>query len=235
MLLSLMQEVYRESAMIELKNYIENTLLSPDADDEKLEKFFEISKEYEVLGVCINPVHVKKAKKFFKSTNTKIVTVVGFPLGANLSETKALEAQKAIEDGADEIDMVLNIGSLKSKDYDFVKKDIKTVKTASEDKILKVIIETDLLTKEEIKKACELCIDAHADFVKTSTGFVKNGIGAKAEDIKLMSEIVKPHGLRVKASGGIKTLKQAMALIEAGADRLGTSSGKAILDELKEL
>lgn len=221
--------------MIELKNYIENTLLSPDADEEKLKNFFEISKKYEVFGVCINPVHIKKAKEFFSGTNTKIVTVIGFPLGANLSETKAFETKKAIEDGADEIDMVLNIGSLKSKDYDFVKKDIEAVKLSSNGKILKVIIETDLLSKEEIKKACELCIDAHADFVKTSTGFVKNGIGAKAEDIKLMSEIVKPHGLRVKASGGIKTLKQAMALIEAGADRLGTSSGKAILDELKEL
>ena len=177
----------------------------------------------------------KKAKEFFSGTNTKIVTVIGFPLGANLSETKAFETKKAIEDGADEIDMVLNIGALKSKNYDFVKKDIEAVKLSSNGKILKVIIETDLLSKEEIKKACELCIEAHADFVKTSTGFVKNGVGAKAEDVKLMAETVKPHGLRVKASGGIKNLKQAQDLINAGADRLGTSSGKTILDELKEL
>ena len=221
--------------MIELKNYIENTLLSPDADEEKLKNFFEISKKYEVFGVCINPVRIKKAKEFFSGTNTKIVTVIGFPLGANLSETKAFETKKAIEDGADEIDMVLNIGALKSKNYDFVKKDIEAVKLSSNGKILKVIIETDLLSKEEIKKACELCIEAHADFVKTSTGFVKNGVGAKVEDVKLMAETVKPHGLRVKASGGIKNLKQAQDLINAGADRLGTSSGKAILDELKEL
>ena len=235
MLLSLMQEVYREPAMIELKNYIENTLLSSDANDEKLENFFKISKEYEVLGICINPVYVKKAKEFFKENDTKIVTVVGFPLGANLSETKAFETGKAIEDGADEIDMVLNIGALKSKNYDLVKRDIETVRLSLDDKILKVIVETDLLSKDEIKKACELCIESHADFVKTSTGFVKNGVGAKVEDIKIMTEIVKPHGLRVKASGGIKTLKQAIALIEAGADRLGTSSGQAILEELKEL
>ena len=221
--------------MIELKNYIENTLLSPDANEEKLKNFFEISKKYEVFGVCINPVHIKKAKEFFLVTNTKIVTVIGFPLGANLSVTKAFETKKAIEDGADEIDMVLNIGALKSKNYDFVKKDIEAVKLSSNGKILKVIIETDLLSKEEIKKACELCIEAHADFVKTSTGFVKNGVGAKVEDVKLMAETVKPHGLRVKASGGIKNLKQAQDLINAGADRLGTSSGKAILDELKEL
>lgn len=220
--------------MIELKNYIENTMLSPDADKNKLNIFFEVSKKYNVLGICINPIYVKQAKKFFSDTNTKIITVVGFPLGANLSETKAFETKKAIEDGADEIDMVLNIGALKSKNYDLVKRDIETVRLSSNDKILKVIIETDLLSKEEIKNACELCIQAHADFVKTSTGFVKNGVGAKVEDIKLMAEIVKPHGLRVKASGGIKTLKQAIALIEAGADRLGTSSGQAILDELKE-
>ena len=131
--------------------------------------------------------------------------------------------------------MVLNIGALKSKNYDFVKKDIEAVKLSSNGKILKVIIETDLLSKEEIKKACELCIEAHADFVKTSTGFVKNGVGAKVEDVKLMAETVKPHGLRVKASGGIKNLEQAQDLINAGADRLGTSSGKTILDELKEL
>ena len=234
MLLSLMQEVYREPAMIELKNYIENTILSPDANDEKLENFFKISKEYEVLGICVNPVYVKKAKEFFKENDTKIVTVVGFPLGASLSETKAFETEKAIEDGADEIDMVMNIGAMKSKNYDLVKKDIETVKNASCDKPLKVIIETDLLLKNEIKKACELCIEARADFVKTSTGFVKNGVGAKVEDVKLMTETVKPYGLMVKASGGIKSLKQAIALIEAGADRLGTSSGQAILDELKE-
>ena len=154
---------------------------------------------------------------------------MGFPLGANRSDVKAFETQKAVEDGADEIDMVINVSKLKDKDYDFVKKDIETVKKACADKPLKVILETDLLEKEEIQKACELCVEAKADFVKTSTGFVKNGTGAKAEDVKLMAQIVKPHGLRVKASAGIRDKEKALAMVEAGADRLGTSSGVAIV------
>lgn len=220
--------------MTELKNRIENTLLSPDATEEKLFNFLKTSKEYDVFGICINPVNVKKAKDFFKNTNTKIVTVVGFPLGASLSETKAFETQKAVEDGADEIDMVINIGELKQKNFEFVKKDIEKVVKASKNKPVKVILETDLLSKEEISTACKICIEAKASFVKTSTGFVKTGVGAKVEDVELMANIVKPYGLKVKASGGIKNLQQAAALIDAGADRLGTSSGKAILDELKE-
>ena len=179
--------------------------------------------------MCINPLYVKLAKEQLKNTDVKVVTVVGFPLGANRSDVKAFETSKAVEDGADEIDMVINVSKLKDKDYEFVVNDIKAVKKACKDKPLKVILETDLLTKEEIKKACELCIEAKADFVKTSTGFVKNGVGAKAEDVKLMYDTVSPYGLKVKASGGIRDKETAIKMLEAGAERLGTSSGVKIV------
>ena len=215
--------------MTDLSKYIEHTLLKQDAKKEELKKLYDEAKEHNFLGICVNPVNVADAKQYLKDTNVTIVTVVGFPLGANRSDVKAFETQKAVEDGADEIDMVINVSKLKDKDYDFVKKDIETVKKACADKPLKVILETDLLEKEEIQKACELCVVAKADFVKTSTGFVKNGTGAKAEDVKLMAQIVKPHGLRVKASAGIRDKEKALAMVEAGADRLGTSSGVAIV------
>ena len=214
---------------MELNKYIEHTLLKQDAAKDELLKLFEEAKKYNFKGVCVNPVNVETAKKYLKDTDVKVVTVVGFPLGANISEVKAFEAQRAIQDGADEIDMVINVSKLKDKDYDFVKKDIESVKKACGDTALKVILETDLLTGDEIKKACELCVEAKADFVKTSTGFVKNGVGAKVEDVKLMAEAVKPYGLGVKASGGIRDKQKAVALVEAGADRLGTSSGVAIV------
>ena len=214
---------------MELNKYIEHTLLKQDAAKDELLKLFEEAKKYNFKGVCVNPVNVKIAKKYLKDTDVKVVTVVGFPLGANISEVKAFETQRAIQDGADEIDMVINVSKLKDKDYDFVKKDIEAVKKACGNTALKVILETDLLTGDEIKKACELCVEAKADFVKTSTGFVKNGVGAKVEDVKLMAETVKPYGLGVKASGGIRDKQKALALVEAGADRLGTSSGVAIV------
>lgn len=215
--------------MENLNKHIEHTLLKQDAKLEDFLKLFEEAKEHKFLGVCINPAYVKLAKENLYGTDVKIVTVVGFPLGANRSDVKAFETSKAVEDGADEIDMVLNVSKLKDKDYDFIINDIKTVKTACKDKPLKVILETDLLSKEEIKKACELCIEAKADFVKTSTGFVKNGVGAKAEDVKLMFETVSPYGLKVKASGGIRDKEAAIKMLEAGAERLGTSSGVKIV------
>lgn len=215
--------------MENLNKHIEHTLLKQDAKLEDFLKLFEEAKEHKFLGVCINPAYVKLAKENLYGTDVKIVTVVGFPLGANRSDVKAFETSKAVEDGADEIDMVLNVSKLKDKDYDFIINDIKTVKTACKDKPLKVILETDLLTKEEIKKACELCIEAKAGFVKTSTGFVKNGVGAKAEDVKLMFDTVSPYGLKVKASGGIRDKEAALKMLEAGAERLGTSSGVKIV------
>ena len=214
---------------MELAKYIEHTLLKQDATKEELIKLFDEAKKYGFLGVCINPCNVSTAKEYLKDANVKIVTVVGFPLGANRSDVKAFETQKAVEDGADEIDMVINVSKIKDKDWVFVKKDIEEVKKACKDKPLKVILETDLLNKEEIKKACEICVEAKADFVKTSTGFVKNGEGAKADDVELMAKIVKPYGLRVKASAGIRDKQKALAMLEAGADRLGTSSGTAIV------
>ncbi len=216
--------------MDKLNAHIEHTLLKQDAKHEDFIKLFNEAKEHNFLGVCINPQYVKLAKEELKGTNVKIVTVVGFPLGANKSETKAFETKLAIEDGADEIDMVINVSALKDKNYDFIVSDIKTVKASCGDKPLKVILETDLLSKDEIKKACELCIQAKADFVKTSTGFVKGGVGAKSEDVELMYKTVSPYGLKVKASGGIRDKATAIQMLEAGAERLGTSSGVKIVE-----
>ena len=215
--------------MNNLNKHIEHTLLKQDAKHEDFIRLFDEAKKYNFLGVCINPMYVKFAKEYLKDSGIKIVTVVGFPLGANKTEVKTFETSKAVEDGADEIDMVINVTKLKDKDYEFVVNDIKSVKQACKDKPLKVILETDLLNKEEIKKACQLCIEAKADFVKTSTGFVKNGVGAKEEDVKLMYETVSPYGLKVKASGGIRDKETAIKMLEAGAERLGTSSGVKIV------
>ena len=217
--------------MENLNKHIEHTLLKQDAKLEDFIKLFNEAKAHKFLGVCINPAYVKVAKENLKDNDVKVVTVIGFPLGANRSDVKAFEASKAVEDGADEIDMVINVTAIKNKDYDFVVNDIKAVKAACKDKPLKVILETDLLEKDEIKKACELCVEAKADLVKTSTGFVKGGVGAKVEDVKLMYETVSPYGLKVKASGGIRDKETAVKMIEAGAERLGTSSGVKIVTE----
>ena len=214
---------------MDLAKHIEHTLLKQDATKEMLIKLLEEAKTHNFKGVCVNSGNIAFAKEYLKNTDVKIVTVVGFPLGACISEAKAFETEKSIELGADEIDMVINVQALKDKDYEFVQKDIEIVKQACKDKPLKVIIETDLLTKEEIAKACEIIAKAKADFAKTSTGFVKNGVGAKLEDIKLMYETLKGTNVQIKASGGIKTKEQAIALVEAGATRLGTSSGVEIV------
>lgn len=217
---------------MEINNYIEHTILKPNLTKNELVQFLDDAKKYKFKGVCINPSHIVFCKEYLKDTAIKIVTVIGFPLGANQTTVKAFEAQQAVLSGADEIDMVINITALKDGDYDYVKKDIQEVVKASEGKPVKVILETDLITKEEIKKACEICIEAGAKFVKTSTGFVKDGVGAKPEDVKLMYEIVKDFGLEVKASGGMRTLEDAKAMIEAGATRLGTSAGIKIIEGL---
>ena len=216
---------------MELNKYIEHTLLKQDATREDLEKLLKEACEYSFLGVCVNPCNVKLAKQFLKETGYnefKVVTFVGFPLGQTTTENKVLETVDAIKNGADEIDMVINAGRLKDKDYNYIVDEISKIKAFCQGRNLKVILETDLLTKEEIKKACELCIQGGADFVKTSTGFVKNGVGAKEEDVNLMYETVKDAGLKVKASGGIRDKETAIKMIEAGASRLGTSSGAKI-------
>ena len=207
-----------------LNEYVEHTLLKQDCTKDDLIKLFNEAKEHKFLGVCVNPAYVSLAKENLAGSGVKIVTVVGFPLGASKSEVTAFEAKTAIEDGADEIDMVMNVSAMKSKDYDYIIRDVKMVKEACGKTNLKVILETDLLTKEEIAKACELCVEAGADLVKTSTGFVKGGVGAKPEDVKIMHDIVAPHGMEVKASGGVRSKEDAIAVIEAGATRIGTSS-----------
>lgn len=215
--------------MDNLNNYIEHTLLKQDAKKEDLLNLFEEAKSNKFLGVCINPCYVKLAKEYLKDSDVKIVTVIGFPLGANTTETKIFETINAIRDGADEIDMVINVTKVKDKDTDFIVDEIRQIKTACQGHNLKVILETDLLSKDEIKYACECAIDGGADFVKTSTGFVKGGVGAKVEDVKLMYAAVKDAGLKVKASGGIRDKETALNMINAGASRLGTSSGVNIV------
>ena len=217
-----------------LNKYIEHTLLKQDATKAEVIKLLEEACKYDFLGVCVNPCNVSFAKQFLKDngkSDIKVVTVIGFPLGQTTTESKILETVDAVKNGADEIDMVINGGRLKDGEYDYITDEISKIKAACQSHNLKVILETDLLSKEEIKTACELCIKSGADFVKTSTGFVKNGVGAKVEDVKLMYETVKDAGMQVKASGGIRDKETAVRMIEAGASRLGTSSGVKIVSD----
>lgn len=216
--------------MMELAKYIEHTLLKPTATEQQITKLVQEGLKYKFFGVCINPVYVKHAKNVAAGEDLKIVTVVNFPLGANAIDTTLVQTHQALSDGADEIDTVINLGALKEGDYKRVTDDIRATKNICQEHNLKVILETDLLTNDEIKKACLACISAGADFVKTSTGFVKNGLGARLDFVRLMAQTVERRGMGVKASGGITTRFQAKELIEAGATRLGTSSGVAIVD-----
>ena len=203
---------------MELNKLIDHTNLKAEATSEDIKKLVDEAVEHEFFSVCVNSSFVKFIKDYNK--DVKIATVVGFPLGAMATSAKAYETKCAIEDGASEIDMVIEVGRLKEKDYDYVLNDIKAVKEACGDNILKVIIETCLLTEEEIVKACELAVEAGADFVKTSTGFSTGG--AKASDIALMRKTVGPD-IGVKASGGIHTKEEALEMVEAGASRIGAS------------
>lgn len=212
-----------------INNYIEHTVLRADATRIDIEKLATDAIEYDFFGVCVNPNYIALAKELLSESRTKIVTVVNFPLSNNTIEMTQYQTELALKLGADEIDTVLNISAIKNKDYRKAELDIKRTKDICKDNNLKVILETDLLTKEEIEIASKLAISAGANFVKTSTGFVKNGVGAKVEDVKLMYETVAPYGLGVKASGGIKNYTDAMNLVKAGATRLGTSSGVDII------
>lgn len=216
--------------MENLNKYVEHTLLKQDATKAELIKLFDEAKQYKFLGVCVNPCYVPLAKENLKDSDVKIVTVIGFPLGANTTKTKVFETVNAINDGADEIDMVINVTKLKDRENDYIVDEIKQIKHACQGHNLKVIIETDLLTKEEVKLASELCVKGGADFVKTSTGFVKGGVGAKVEDVEIMYNTVSFAGLQVKASGGVRDKDAAIAMIKAGASRLGTSSGVKIVE-----
>lgn len=205
----------------------DHTILKANATREQVIKICDEAKKYNFMSVCVNSFYTALVKEQLQGSDVKTCTVVGFPLGQMSSKAKALETECAVADGADEIDMVINVGALKDKDYDTVLEDIKAVRGACEGKTLKVIIETCLLSDEEKIKACELSVKAGADFVKTSTGFSTGG--AKAEDVALMRKTVGPE-VGVKASGGIHSAEEAESMVAAGASRLGTSATIAIIE-----
>lgn len=212
--------------MKNLNQYIDHTVLKADAEEKDIQTLCEQAKEYNFYAVCVNGCYVRTCHDLLKNTSVKIAAVVGFPLGAMSTAAKVFEAEQAVKDGAEEIDMVINIGWLKDGKNQEVQRDIAAIKKAIGNHVLKVIIETCYLSKEQKVKACELAMKAGADFVKTSTGFGSGG--ATIEDVKLMKSIVGEE-LKVKASGGIRDTQTAKKYIEAGADRIGTSSGIAIV------
>lgn len=205
---------------------IDHTVLKADTPLETVKRICDEAMEYGFASVCINPCHVAYCADYLKDSDVNVCTVIGFPLGANTSAVKAFETKDAIANGADEIDMVMNIGALKDKNYDLVRDDVKAVVEAANGTLVKVILETCLLTEDEIKKACELCVEAKADYVKTSTGFSTRG--ATIEDVRIMKEAV--HGkAKVKAAGGVRTPENMVKIVAAGADRIGTSAGCSLV------
>ncbi len=209
---------------------IDYSLLRPETTKKDVERLCKEAIQYGFCGVCIPPYLLATAKQLLKNNDTRLITVVGFPMGYSATNTKAEETKKAINDGADEIDMVINISALKSGNLSYVKDDIQSITTLCRlhSKVVKIIIETTLLTPEEIAKVCEICADAKVDFVKTSTGFFGNG--ADIETIKLLRSLL-PKGIKIKASGGIRTREQAVALLKAGAARIGTSVAVDLLEK----
>ncbi|NGQ94136.1 deoxyribose-phosphate aldolase [Brevibacillus sp. SYP-B805] len=212
--------------MNNLNKYIDHTLLKPEATAAMIDKLCDEAKQYDFASVCVNPFWVKRAADRLAGSDVKVCTVIGFPLGANTPEVKAAETRDAIANGASEIDMVLNVGALKSGDLETVKRDIAAVVNAAGGVLVKVILETGLLTDEEKVTACKLCVEAGAHYVKTSTGFGPGG--ATVEDVALMRKTVGPD-IGVKASGGVRDRATALAMIEAGATRIGASAGIAIV------
>lgn len=217
----------------QIAGMIDHTLLRPDATQDSIGKLCREACEQQFAAVCVNPFYVEPVFRMLQGSGVKTCSVIGFPLGASRSPDKASEATGVLSDGAQEVDMVINIGALKDRRNDLVRSDISGVAAVCRNHgaLLKVILETGLLTQEEKERACRLCIDARADFVKTSTGFGFGG--ATVEDVRLMTSIVKPSGLRVKASGGVRTYADACAMAAAGAERIGTSAGLAILHEAR--
>jgi len=212
----------------DLARLIDHTLLKSETKIEDIKKLCEEAIKYQFYSVCINPCYVKTAKEFLKNSDIKICTVISFPLGASTIKTKIYEATEAIENGADEIDMVMNIGMFKSNRYEYIYEEISSIKKAIEYRILKVIIETSILSEEEKIKASEIIKKSGANFVKTSTGFSQGG--ATKEDVLLIRKSVGDN-FGIKASGGIKTYQQAVELIKAGATRIGSSSSVKIVEE----
>lgn len=215
---------------MELNKYIDHTLLKPEATKEQITKLCQEARQYDFASVCVNTCYVPLAKQLLAGSDVKVCCVVGFPLGAMNTVSKAFEAKTAVENGAQEVDMVINIGALKDKDYDYVTKDIAAVVEASKPAIVKVIIEACLLTDEEKVEACKCSMNAKAEFVKTSTGFSTHG--ATPEDVALMKKTVG-NVCKVKAAGGVRSYDDAMKMIEAGADRLGCSAGIKVMEEAK--
>lgn len=210
-----------------LAKYIDHTLLKPQAAKQDFQTLCQEARQYGFFSVCVNPYWVSFCKEQLKGSDVKVCTVIGFPLGANTTEIKVLEAKDALKNGADELDMVVNLGAVKSGDWDLVLSDIQAVRNAAENFTLKVIIETSVLTEEEKVKLCQLCTQAGADFVKTSTGFT--GGGATEADVKLMRANVPPT-MQVKASGGVRTREDFDKMVAAGATRIGASAGVKIVE-----
>lgn len=210
-----------------INRMIDHTLLKAESSQDQIKQLCQEAKDHDFFSVCVQPTWISLCKEELAESGVKIATVIGFPLGANTTETKVFEAKDAIEKGADEIDMVINIGALKSGQDQLVEDEIRAIKEAIGDHILKVIIETCLLTEDEKIRACQLTLKAGGDYVKTSTGFSTGG--AKLEDVKLMKDQVKDQA-KVKASGGIRDFATAQKMVEAGADRLGVSAGIAIVE-----
>ncbi len=215
---------------MEYNKYIDHTLLKAEATSQDIEKLCKEARKYKFMSVCVNPSFIPLCKELLKGSEVKICTVVGFPLGMMSTASKAFETKQALLEGADEIDMVINIGRLKEGNLDYVKQEIASLKAICKEHVLKVIIETCLLTDEEKVTACKLAKEAGADFVKTSTGFSK--WGAKKEDIELMRKAVGPE-MGVKASGGISNFEEMKQMIDAGATRIGTSRGVTLMEEAK--
>lgn len=207
---------------------IDHTILKANATDEQVEKLCKEAVEYHFASVCVNPTHIERAAKLLRGTGVEVCTVVGFPLGANTTEVKVFETKDAIAKGATEVDMVLDIGALKSNRYNDVRDQIADVVKAANGILVKVIIENCYLTDEEKKLACKACVDAGADYVKTSTGFGPSG--ATPEDVMLMKSCILKT-MKVKAAGGVHSYGEAMEMIEAGASRIGASSGIAIVED----
>ena len=214
--------------MENLAAIIDHTLLKPETTELQIRKLCDEAKQWGFASVCVNPRWVKVASEALAGCDVKVCTVIGFPLGANVTAVKVAETRQAISDGADELDMVISVGDLKAGDDETVESDIRAVREAAGERIVKVIIEASLLTDEEKKRACSLAVHAGADFVKTSTGFSKGG--ATVHDVALMRRVVGPD-VGVKAAGGIKTRGDALAMVAAGANRIGASAGVAICSE----
>lgn len=211
-----------------INKLIDHTLLKADATKAEVTQVLAEALKYDFASVCIQPCHVSYAAQYLKGSDVKVCTVIGFPLGANTSAVKAFETADAIQNGADEIDMVINIGALKDGQDETVLNDIVAVVQAAQDKTVKVILETCLLSEEEIVKACQLCMQAKADFVKTSTGFSTGG--ATIENVRIMKAAIDDP-MQVKAAGGIRTYEDLLKMVEAGASRIGTSAGCSIMQK----